>query len=80
MSANDLYGASLDALNKFWDMNEARRAACRAYRFDGSEADKETMIRWQVYQNMENALLLQANTLRNMATEAAVSWCPSCRG
>lgn len=68
MDANNLYSAALDTLNQFWNMNEARRAACRAYQFDGSEADKETMIRRQVYQGFENALLLQANTLRNMAT------------
>ena len=67
MDANSLYMAALDTVNNYWNMNEARRAACRAYQFDGSDADKETMQRWQVYQNFEDALLLQANVLKQMA-------------
>ena len=67
MDANSLYMAALDTVNNYWNMNEARRAACRAYQCDGSDADKETMQRWQVYQNFEDALLLQANALKHMA-------------
>ena len=67
MDADSLYGAALETVKNFWKMNEARHAAVRAYQFDGSNESKQVMIRWQVYQNFEDALLLQANTLRNMA-------------
>ena len=72
MDANSLYGAALETVKRFWQMNEARHAACRAYQFDGSDESKQTMIRWQVYQNFEDALLLQANALKNMATKAGL--------
>lgn len=71
MDAVNLYNAALDTLNQFWNMNEARRAACRAYQFDGSDASKEAMIRWKVYQGWENALMLQANTLARIAAKVA---------
>ena len=72
MDANSLYGAALETVKRFWQMNEARHAAVRAYRFDGSDEAKQTMIRWQVYQNFEDALLLQANALKAMATKAGL--------
>lgn len=72
MDANSLYGAALETVKRFWQMNEARHAACRAYRFDGSDESKQTMIRWQVYQNFKDALLLQANALKNMAIKAGL--------
>ncbi|TXH52625.1 MAG: hypothetical protein E6Q97_15240 [Desulfurellales bacterium] len=72
MDANSLYGAALETVKRFWQMNEARHAACRAYQFDGSDESKQTMIRWQVYQNFEDALLLQANALKNMAIKAGL--------
>ena len=72
MDANSLYGAALETVKRFWQMNEARHAACRAYQFDGSDESKQTMIRWQVYQNFEDALLLQANALKAMAIKAGL--------
>ena len=44
MDANSLYGAALETVKRFWQMNEARHAACRAYQFDGSDESKQTMI------------------------------------